>query len=330
MVKKPTLIIPPIEDSFENVAKVSVKTAIFSKSQEFLKIDSFINAFDNKSYKDENDFEYWYARELQILLNYTSWQNFLTAVDKAKISCVSSGYEVSDHFNDVIKMVSIGSRADREVRDIKLSRYASYLIAQNGDTRKKEISFAQTYFAVQTRRQELSDQLELTEDEKRLKIRNDIKTYNSILFSSAKKSGVQNYGKFQNKGYMGLYGGETSRDIKLRKGITKGDPLDYMGHEELVANAFRITQTDAKIKRDEISGEENANKTHYNVGKKVRAIISNIGGNLPENLPVPEKSAKQLEREEKMIVKKQAKQRKLKNNKIKITSKDLLDKQPKK
>lgn len=255
--------------------------------------------FESIKHVDENGTEFWYARELMIMLEYSKWGNFIKVIDKAKESCKNSDNNVLDHFADVGKMVKAGV-ADKEIDDLKLTRYACYLIAQNGDTRKKTIALAQTYFAVQTRKQELTRQEyeQLSEDEKRLYTRKNVKDKNKYLFDTAKLAGVKNYGKFNNYGYRGLYNGETAKDIANRKGISeKEDILDYMSSTELAANLFRITQTDEVLKNKNINNEDDACKTHHNVGQAVRQTIKRIGGTMPEDLPTPSKSAKQIEKE---------------------------------
>jgi DNA-damage-inducible protein D len=234
---------------------------------------------------DENGVEYWEARELMPLLEYTEWRNFKKVIEKAMQSCKKARQSVKNHFGDVNKMVELGSGSKRKVEDIKLSRYACYLIAQNGDPSKEPIASAQTYFAIQTRRQEIYQQLD--EDTKRLFIRAEVTKQNKKLFSTAKKAGVNNFGKFNNMGYLGLYGMSLPK-IKKRKGIGKDDVLDRAGATELAANLFRITQTDDKIVKDKIKGEGRASMTHYSVGHKVRKTIEQIGGEMPENL-LPEK-----------------------------------------
>lgn len=260
------------------------------------------NNFEEIKHIDENDNEFWYARELQEVLEYTEWRNFSKVIDKAKKACESSGNVEISHFVDVNKMVE-GGIADIPVRDIKLSRYACYLIAQNGDSRKESIALAQTYFAVQTRRQELQDQFDqLTEDQRRLAIRSELIEHNKSLVDAAKQAGVetsQDFAKFQNRGYQGLYGGLGVKEIHERKGLKKSQKiLDYMGSTELAANLFRATQTDEKLRRENIQGKEAANETHYQVGAKVRQTIAELGGTMPENLPTPEKGIKTLQREE--------------------------------
>lgn len=255
--------------------------------------------FESIKHIDENGVEFWYARELMTMLEYSKWGNFVKVIDKAKQSCKSSDINIIDHFAEVGKMVKAGV-ADKKIDDLKLTRYACYLIAQNGDSRKKTIALAQTYFAVQTRKQEISRQEyeQLSEDEKRLYTRQNVKDKNRYLFDTAKLAGVKNYGKFNNYGYRGLYNGETAKDIADRKGISeKEDILDYMSSTELAANLFRITQTDEVLKNKNINNEDEACITHHNVGQAVRQTIKRIGGTMPENLPTPNKSAKLIEKE---------------------------------
>ena len=271
-------------------------------------IDKNSKSFEDIKHIDENGVEFWYARELMPILQYSNWQNFEKIIQKAKIACENSGIAVIDHFTDVNKMVQIGSGAYREQIDYKLTRYACYLIAQNGDSRKKVIALAQTYFAVQTRKQEISEKEDsmLTEDEKRFYQRDLTRKGNYSLNQTAKKAGVKNFDRFHNSGYKGLYNGETADDVAKRKGLRyREDILDNMGSEELAANLFRITQTESKLKRDNISTEKEANKTHYNIGKNIREVIAKNGGTMPENLPTPEKSLKQLEKESKKKLLKQ-------------------------
>ena len=260
------------------------------------------NSFESIRHIDEAGNEFWYARELQEVLEYTEWRNFSKVLDKAKIACESSGSGETSHFVEVNKMVKSGV-ADIPLRDIKLSRYACYLIAQNGDSRKKVIALAQTYFAVQTRRQELQDKFDrLTEDQRRLAIRGELVEHNKSLVEAAQQAGVEtpkDFAKFQNKGYQGLYGGLGAKEIHARKGLKKSQNiLGHMGSEELAANLFRATQTDAKLRRENIQGKDAANETHYQVGAKVRQTIEELGGTMPENLPTPDKSIKQLRKEE--------------------------------
>ena len=256
-------------------------------------------SFEDIKHTDENGVEFWYARELMPILQYSNWQNFEKIVNKAKISCENSNINVLDHFTDISKMVQIGSGAERKQQDYELTRYACYLIAQNGDSRKKVIALAQTYFAVQTRKREITEKeySMLTEDEKRFYQRNLTRKGNYSLNQAAKKAGVKNFDKFHNSGYKGLYNGETADDIAKRKGLRyREDILDNMGSEELAANLFRITQTESRLKKDNIDSEKEANKTHYNIGKNIREVIA-------KNLPTPKKSIKQLEKEKSMQLK---------------------------
>ena len=263
-------------------------------------IDKNNKSFEDIKHIDENGVEFWYARELMPILQYSNWQNFEKIINKAKISCENSNINVLDHFTDINKMVQIGSGAERKQQDYELTRYACYLIAQNGDSRKKVIALAQTYFAVQTRKQEITEKeySMLTEDEKRFYQRNLTRKGNYSLNQAAKKAGVKNFDKFHNSGYKGLYNGETADDIAKRKGLRyREDILDNMGSEELAANLFRITQTESRLKKDNIDSEKEANKTHYNIGKNIREVIAKNGGTMPEDLPTPKKSLKQLEKE---------------------------------
>ncbi len=255
--------------------------------------------FENIKHVDENGNEYWYARELMKALAYSKWERFSNAIDNAKIACNNSGYNVNDHFPGVGKMIKIAKGGQRKVLDYKLSRYACYLIAQNADSRKRPIALAQTYFAIQTRRQELIEKeySKLSEDEKRLYQRDLTKKGNYSLNQTAKNAGVRNFDKFHNFGYRGLYNGETANDIAKRKGLRyREDILDNMGSEELADNLFRIVQTEAKIKNDNIIGETNANNMHYIIGKNIREVIIKNGATLPENLPTPNKSLKEIEK----------------------------------
>lgn len=260
--------------------------------------------FEDIKRVDDSGIEFWYARDMQVVLEYTEWRNFLRVVGKGKLACDNSGNTVDDHFVDINKMVSVGSGAEREIGDILLSRYACYLIVQNGDPRKEVIALGQTYFAVKTRERELDKQYdELTEDQKRLAIRNELKTHNKSLAEAANQAGVktpQEYAIFQNKGYQGLYGGLGQREIHAKKGLKKSQGiLDHMGSTELAANLFRATQTDEKLRRDHVQGKEKANQTHFEVGLKVRRTISELGGTMPEDLPNPDKSVKQVEKHQK-------------------------------
>ena len=271
-------------------------------------IDNLLKEFESKANQDEKGIEFWYARELQELLTYSQWRRFEEVIEKAINSCETSQQEPESHFAKVGKIVQAGI-SEKPIVDYKLTRYACYLIAQNGDPRKKPVSFAQTYFAVQTRRKELQDIKirKLSEDDKRLKLRTEIKGHNKSLSSEAKRCGViapLDYAAFQNAGYQGLYDGEERLDIAKRKGLKKKDDiLDHMGSEELAANWFRVTQTEAQLKKDNKYGKKRANKTHFEVGQRVR----NTMVNKPENLPTPNKSVKQLESEKKKEQKKLAK-----------------------
>ncbi len=268
-------------------------------------MDNIVNknmkVFEDIKHIDENGMEFWYARELQTILGYTKWDNFKKVISKAMVSCENAGISTSDCFTDIGKPIISGKGKVEYIEDYMLTRYACYLIAQNGDPRKSVISLAQTYFAVQTRRQELQDNFEqLSEDQRRLAIRQELKSHNVSLTEAAKSAGVespQDYAIFQNKGYQGLYGGLGAKEIHQRKGLKKSQKiLDHMGSTELAANLFRATQTDEKLRRENIQGKEAANQTHYDVGKKVRETIQELGGTMPENLPTPKKGIKQLER----------------------------------
>lgn len=260
---------------------------------------------------DANGNEFWSARDLAPLLEYQDWRNFLQVVDKARTACEQSGKHSASHFGDVTKMVPIGSGAQRPVPDVHLSRYACYLIVQNGDPSKSVIANGQTYFAMQTRRQELADDekfVQLSEAEKRLAIRNELATHNKHLAAAAKEAGVetgQDFAIFQDHGYKGLYGGLGNKEIHARKGLKKSQKiLDHMGSTELAANLFRATQTEEKLRRDRIRGKTQANQTHFEVGRKVRQTIDELGGTMPESLPKPEKSIQQLESAQKKLTKK--------------------------
>lgn len=264
--------------------------------------------FETIKHINEYGAEFWYARELQSVLEYTKWSNFEKVIDKAKISCDNSGNSTSDHFADVGKIVELGAGSKREIKDLMLSRYACYLIVQNGDPRKEIIALGQTYFAVQTRKQEVIGNFEkLDEDRKRLSIRNDIKHHNKKLVEAAKEAGVNTsleYAEFQNAGYMGLYGGLRASDIHKKKGLKKNQSiLDHMGSTELAANLFRATQTEEKLRRDNVKGKINANRTHLEVGQRVRETIKDLGGTMPEDLPTPDKSIKEIEKQEKKKLK---------------------------
>ena len=263
-----------------------------------LKINN--NIFENIKHVDETGIEFWYARELQNVLEYHQWRSISDLIKRAKVACKESKYNVDDHFAVQRKMVDIGSKTTRNVLDYKLSRYACYLIVMNGNPKKEIIALAQTYFAIQTRKQELSEKeySQLTEDEKRFYQRNLTKKGNYSLNQAAKKAGVRNFDTFHNFGYRGLYNGETANDIAKRKKLRyREDILDNMCSDELIANLFRISQTEQKLKKDDIHGETNANLTHYNVGKKIRNTIEELGGTMPENFPTPIRSLKELEKD---------------------------------
>ena len=262
--------------------------------------------FEDIKHIDENGIEFWYARELMKVLSYKDWRYFDAVIEKAKIACQNSEISDIDHFVVDNKMVEIGSGAKREQKDYKLTRYACYLIAQNANPRLKIVALAQTYFAVQTRKQEITEKeySMLTEDEKRFYQRNLTRKGNYSLNQAAKKAGVKNFDKFHNAGYKGLYNGETADDIAKRKGLRyREDILDNMGSVELAANLFRITQTDEKLKNDNITGELNANNTHYIIGKNIRDVIIKNGGTMPEDLPTPKRSLKELERDKELLIK---------------------------
>lgn len=261
------------------------------------------SVFESIRHINEYGQEFWYARELSKTLGYKDYRNFELIIFKAMEACQNSKNEISDHFGEITEMVSIGSGAQRGFNSYQLSRYACYLIVMNGDSSKKIIAIGQTYFAVKTRQQELIDNFDnLTEDQKRLSVRREMAEHNKLLVAAAKDAGVEtslDYAIFQNHGYMGLYGGMKAQDIKNLKGLKKNENiLDHMGYEELAANLFRATQTESKLRRENISGKENANQAHYDVGKEVRSTIERLGGTMPEDLPKPEKSITQLKREQ--------------------------------
>ncbi len=264
------------------------------------------NIFEDIKHIDDCGKEYWEARELQRTLGYVQWRRFNETIEKAKCSCIQSKNVISDHFANVGKMVKTGDSV-RKIKDYRLSRYACYLIAMNGDPRKEVIAIAQTYFAVQTRRQELSDEeyRMLSEDDKRLYRRKQTKDGNMWLYKIARKKGVKDFDRFTNSGYRGLYNGETADDIAKRKKLRYGEKiLDNMSSAELGANIFRITQTEVLLGMQEKPDEEKANKTHYKVGKAVRETMKKLGVPMPEELPTPEKSLKQINKEKKKLEKK--------------------------
>ena len=259
--------------------------------------------------------EYWSARELAPALEYVQWRNFTSVLHRAMIACENSGHSVTDDFAEVSKIVEAGATS-KPIKDYELSRYACYLIVQNGDPRKEVIALGQTYFAIQTYRQEVADHFnQLDEDRRRLVVRGDIRQWNQLLAETAHDAGVitnEEFAIFQNAGYMGLYGGLDVDDIHDRKELAVGQKiLDYMGSTELIANLFRISQTEEKLRKDQIKGAKKATETHYAVGREVRSAIEKIGGTMPEDLPTPEKSIQQIEREHMERLRKKAKAGKL-------------------
>lgn len=264
--------------------------------------------FDGIRQADEVGNEFWLARQLATVLEYSQYRHFQPVIERAKEACRNSGQAISDHFEDVLTMVEIGSGARREIEDCRLSRYACYLTVQNGDPSKPVIANGQTYFAMQTRRQELGDEkvfAGMSEDQRRLMLRGELAHHNKALSAAARDAGVEtglDYAVFQDHGYRGLYGGLANKDIHARKGLKKSQKiLDHMGSTELAANLFRATQTEEKLRRDSVRGKREANQTHFDVGSKVRQTIQELGGTMPENLPTPEKSVKQIEREHKKL-----------------------------
>ena len=271
--------------------------------------------FEDIKHIREDGTEYWSARELAPVLEYTQWRNFSKVIGRAMIACENSGHSVLDDFAEVSKIVDAGATS-KPVKDFELSRYACYLIVQNGDPRKEVIALGQTYFAIQTYRQEVADHFnQLDEDRRRLVVRGDIKQWNQLLAETAHDAGVisnEEFAIFQNAGYMGLYGGLDVDDIHSRKKLEVGQKiLDYMGSTELIANLFRISQTEEKLRKDRVKGAEAATSIHYNVGKEVRTAIKKIGGTMPEDLPTPEKSIQQIEQEQMARLKAKAKNGKI-------------------
>lgn len=264
--------------------------------------------FESIKHVNEYGYEFWYARELQSVLEYTEWRNFQKLIEKAQTACENSDMAVDECFVEVNKTSPMPNGGVKLIDDYILSRYACYLIVMNGDPRKEVIAVGQTYFAVKTRQQELIDHYdELSEDQKRLAIRKEMIAHNKSLAEAAQMAGVEagrDFAIFQNKGYQGLYGGLGVKEIHERKGLKKNEKiLDHMGSTELAANLFRATQTDEKLRRENIQGKEKANQTHYEVGRKVRQTIAELGGTMPEDLPTPEKSIKQIESEQKKRIK---------------------------
>ena len=254
------------------------------------------SAFEKLKRTDERGNEFWTARDMSRILEYSEYRHFLGVIEKARDACKNSGNRIDDHFEDILDMITIGKGGLRQVENVRLSRYACYLIVQNADPSKEIVAIGQTYFAVQTRLQEISKMEEYTrlatEDEKRLFLRSEMKKHNLQLAEAAKDAGVIepiDYAIFQNHGYMGLYGGLDAKAIHKKKKLKKSQNiLDHMGSSELAANLFRATQTEEKLRREKIKGKDKANKTHYEVGKKVRKTIEELGGTMPENLPVEE------------------------------------------
>lgn len=264
--------------------------------------------FESIKHINEYGNEFWYARELQSILEYTEWRNFQKLIEKAQTACENSDMAVDECFVEVNKTSPMPNGGVKLIDDYILSRYACYLIVMNGDPRKEVIAVGQTYFAVKTRQQELIDHYdELSEDQKRLAIRKEMKAHNKSLAEAAQKAGViksYDFAIFQNYGYQGLYGGLGAKEIHARKGLKENEQiLDHMGSTELAANLFRATQTDEKLRRENIRGKEKANQTHYEVGRKVRQTIAELGGTMPEDLPTPEKSIRQIESEQKKRLK---------------------------
>jgi len=259
--------------------------------------------FEESKQTDENGLEFWYARDLSGILEYSKWENFSKVIKRAMLACKNSGFDIDDHFPEVRKTIEIGSDATRKLTDYKLTRYACYLIVQNGDPRKEVIALGQTYFAIQTRRAEVADAFnQLDENNKRLVVRGNIKQWNQLLAEAAHNAGVitdEEFAIFQNSGYMGLYGGLTVADIHDKKGLDEKEKiLDFMGSTELIANLFRISQTEEKLKRDNAATAEDANNIHYDVADKIRKAMIEMGATLPEDLPTPDKSIQVIEREE--------------------------------
>ncbi len=257
--------------------------------------------FEKIKHINESGIEYWSARELMLALEYKRWDRFDNVIEDAKKACENSGNIVADHFSKVGKIIKMAKNAKRKIVDYELTRYACYLIVQNADSSKESVALGQTYFAIQTRKMELTEEeyAKLTEDEKRIYRRKQTRDGNKILYTVAKEKGVKNFDRFTNAGYKGLYNGETANDIAKRKGLRyREDILDNMGSVELGANIFRITQTEALLEKQQQKSEQMATDTHYKVGKAIRDTIEKLGGTMPEDLPTPEKSIKELEKEQ--------------------------------
>ncbi len=262
--------------------------------------------FENIKHIDEDGNEFWMSRDLSLALGYSDYRNFRNVGRKAFEACKNSGINPMDHFVETTDMIIAGKGAERQVNNVKMSRYACYLAVQNADPSKTIVAQAQTYFAIQTRKAEiLLDNSPLTEEEqRRLLLRSEMKKHNSQLAGAAKEAGVttgKDYAIFQNAGYQGLYNGLTKNDIHDRKGLGKSqDILDHMGSTELAANLFRATQTEEKLRKEEKKGKKNAKKINKEVQTKVRKAIKDMGGTMTENLPVAD-SIKKLERKEKKL-----------------------------
>lgn len=298
---KPLHVDVPFEEALERFVQADpqeVQIEIARESEETASVGETIDelraAFEAARHTDEAELDYWSAREIAPLLGYKRWENFETAIGRAQAACKNTGEEVDDHFRGVTKMIALGKGAQREQPDWELTRFAAYLIALNGDPTKTQIAAAQAYFAVQTRRQEIADETPppLSEDEKRVIGRDELKLHNKALASAAKAAGVTkpiDYAIFQNEGYKGLYGGLDRQRIQRRKKLTaKQDILDHMSSGEIAANLFRATQTEEKLRRENVRGKEAANRTHNQVGAKVRQTIREIGGTMPEDYPAVE------------------------------------------
>ncbi len=259
--------------------------------------------FERIRHTAEDGGEYWSARDLAAILGYSGWQRFTSVLERAMQACENSGHAASDHFNATVKMIATGKGAQREVEDIHLSRYACYLVVQNADPAKEIVALGQTYFAVRTREAEIADELaQLSEDQRRLRLRAEMKERNVDLAAAASGAGIitaRDFALFQDHGYRGLYNGETARDIAARKGLKRGQAiLDHMGSTELAANWFRATQAADKITREGVTTKDAANRIHHDVGRKVRQTIADLGGTMPEDLPTPAKSIAELQRDE--------------------------------
>jgi len=273
--------------------------------------DNYTNSiFENIKNVDEYGQEYWYARELSKVLEYSDWRNFLKVLNKTKEACKNSGFNVDEQLVEVNKLSKRNNNAIANIQDFKLTRYICYLIVQNADPSKEVVALGQTYFAIQTRKQEITEQEYdmLSDDEKRFYQRKLTKQGNYTLQKVASNAGVKNMAEFHNAGYKGLYNGETADDIFKRKKLRyREDILDNMNEDELVANLFRINQTKQRLIKDNVQGEKEAKDVHYEVGKKVRKAIADIGGTMPEDMPTPKKSLKELEREKKQLENKEQK-----------------------